>query len=1327
MTTTTTVGAARAGAPMTKPGASWRRRPQRALALVLAAALSFSLAPAMPAAAAPTTDSPVAAAWGGNTANTLGGTDYHLDATAGDDAADGRTPATAWKTLARANAVTFQPGDRVLLKAGETWSGQQLWPKGSGADGRPIEIDAYGTATRRPYIAVDGNVPSPFRADGSKNPDTVGLTGAVVLRNQQYWEISSLEVSNDDDFATDITTQKVVRDGISVSINADLLPAGSDTIMNHVRVSDIYAHDIDGPSTWQRIHYGGINFQVFGSQQYTAYGTGGYYFQDVRIENNTFDMVELHAVQFAFNWFGDAQGQTDEAGKYHEGWEQLWVRTRDLYSRDVYIGHNYAKDTGQGAIQLANTKDMVVEYNEIDGFLKRYNQVSAGLYLWAGADSVMRFNEVYGGPANEYDATPWDLEFTNFNVTYEKNYSHDNLGGWMSYMGNSSNSIARENLSVNDNGVIVKNMLSTNYSPSYFLNNVFVYDGAKLHQFHDETILSPVYFANNIFYNTSTTTSTTWSRKPAALTKAVFTNNAFYEAGGVASPLQPVDARAVTADPQFVGDPAAYAKNAGVAKIQDSAALFKLKATSPLIDKGRYNARIGTTDFFGTGRYYGTAPDIGLHETATGTQVTNPVDTDPIENTGVDTRVDLAKGKTAVASSTHPADNFTRLAASKLVDGDPSTRWAAADAPTYPVTVDIDFGSATTFDEVDLAEYTDPGTNVRVADFTLQRWDPATNAWVTFTTQRGVGAAKVVKDFGSITSTKLRLSIAGLLPGESYGPTLSEIRVFNSAAPVGKPVVTPTTATHDRNPAKADDPSNAVTFDVTLNGDTLQAIRYITTSGAFVGSLDTTDYVETVDGAVVHYRLTPAFYADKLLGTSGLQFDFTSGASQRVALEITDSSVGGTDTTAPVATVAATAGAAGANGWYTGDVTVTATATDDTDPAPAVEVSVDGGAWTPGPTAVVTGAGFHIVTARATDAAGNVSDPAYTVVGIDGTAPTTTATGAGTAGTPASPVTVTFAATDATSGVASTEYRLPGGEWTAAPAAGVVVGTVGTTTVEFRSTDVAGNVETAQSVVVTVTGVTAVVTSAGTPSEEGWYNTAAAVTLTGPANTTVQYRVNNGAWIRYSKPVSLTGNGQFAVDHRLLEGRTVVAGTQQTTTVRIDTKAPSTYWSANPSTRTGTPRNPVTIGFGAIDALSDVRSVEYRIGSGEWVASTAPVTFDSVGVSVFQLRSIDRAGNVSPVKSTTVTISADPALTVKAAAATVRQGAFTTFRLAGFHRFTVVTVSVGDAVIGSGTTDVGGALRVTGQVSAAPGSATVTATESGATPLSATTTIKVTR
>ncbi|MDF2989856.1 MAG: hypothetical protein K0S37_370 [Microbacterium sp.] len=869
-----------------------RRRPglPRVLHGMLAAGLTAALVgAAAPAAMAAEPAAPAAQAdgWAGNTANTLGGTDYYLDATGGDDDNAGTSADAAWQTLAKASATTFEPGDRILLKAGETWNDEQLWPKGSGAEGAPIVIDAYGDETAgRPYIAANGNVPNPFRADGTKNPETVGLTGAVVLRNQQYFEIANLELSNDDDFATDITSGTFVRDGINISINADLLEPGADTIMDHFRISNVFAHDIDGPSYWQKIHYGGINFQVFGDKQYTEYPTGGHYFQDVRIEDNTFDMSELHAIQFAFNWWGANQGQADETGKWHEGWEQLWVRERDLYSRDVYIGHNYAKDTGQGAIQLANTKDMVVEYNEIDGFLKRYSQVSAGLYLWAGADTVMRFNEVYGGPANEYDATPWDLEFTNFDVTYEYNYSHDNEGGWMSYMGNSSNSIARYNLSVNDNGVIWKNMLSSNYSPTYVLNNVFVYDGAELEWIHDEVLKDTVYFVNNVFYNTSTTTTTPWYRKADALRDGVFSHNAYYEASGVHSDQQPADAGAVLGDPKFAGNPAEYLQDGGVEDIRDAAAVFELAEDSPLIDAGRYNPRVGTEDFFGNGIYYGDGVDIGLHEVPSGTRVTDPVDDDPIEEENQEDRVNLALGKPIVASSTHPHNNFS-LKAANLVDGDTTTRWAGADDATYPLTIDLDFEAEVTFDEVYLDEFTDSGTDPRVGAFELQRWDAAAEEWVSFADGSGIGHDRVI-EFEPVTSSKLRLSLNALLPGQIYAPTLSEIQVYDGTAVVTHPEVTPAVSVYDRNPAAADLPTNVAAFDVLLDGDELSSIAYVQPSGAIVGSLDEDDYRTSTNGELVRYTLTPAFFADKELGTSGLRFQFASDQAVTVSVEIVD-------------------------------------------------------------------------------------------------------------------------------------------------------------------------------------------------------------------------------------------------------------------------------------------------------------------------------------------------------------------------------------------------------------------------------------------------------
>jgi hypothetical protein len=752
---------------------------------VLAALLAGSLMPATPASAARDETAKAAkASWPGNSPNRTGGRDFYIDATNGRDSAPGRSPSTAWRTLAKANATTFRPGDRILLKAGEQWQDQQLWPKGSGSEGRPITISAYGDATRRPYIATNGNVPSPLQADGTKNPATVGLTGAIVLRNQQYFDINNVELSNDDDFATDITTGAYVRDGIMVSINADLLPAGADSIMDHFRISNVYVHNLDGPSFWQRIHYGGVNFQVFGSRNYKEYGTGGYYFKDVRIENNTFVNVELHAVQFAFNWFGAdgaGSGQYDENGKFHEGWEQLWVRTRDLYSRNVYIGHNYAESIGQGAIQLANTKNMTVEYNEVNGFLERYGSVSVALYLWAGADSVMQYNEVYGGPHNEFDGTPWDLEYTNFNVTYQFNYSHDNPAGWMSYMGNSFSSVARYNLSVNDNGVLVKNMLSTNYSPTYFVNNTFVYDGAEMDYFHDETFLSRVYFMNNVFYNASATTPTPWYRRTGALRQAVFSNNDFYEASGVHSIQEPADPRGLRADPRFVGDPAQYVTGLGVSRIREAASHFRLRDDSPLIDAGRYNPHLGTEDFLGTHIYYGDAPDIGMAECRIGEQVADPVDNDPIEEE-VDNRVNLALGKPVTASSTHPGAGGT-LGAANLTDGNLSTRWAAADDASYPITLDIDFGADTMFDQVYLDEYTDSGTNPRVQTFDLQRWDAGTGTWVTFASRNaGIGHDLTVTGFGTVTTSRLRVALTGQIATEQFTPTMTEIAVYRTGA-----------------------------------------------------------------------------------------------------------------------------------------------------------------------------------------------------------------------------------------------------------------------------------------------------------------------------------------------------------------------------------------------------------------------------------------------------------------------------------------------------------------------------------------------------------------
>ncbi len=81
---------------------------------------------------------------------------YHVSST-GDDASAGTSQTTPWKTLAKVvshSATTgFQPGDRILLKAGETFEhfGSVNFTN-SGAAGSPIVFDLYGEGAKPKVI-----------------------------------------------------------------------------------------------------------------------------------------------------------------------------------------------------------------------------------------------------------------------------------------------------------------------------------------------------------------------------------------------------------------------------------------------------------------------------------------------------------------------------------------------------------------------------------------------------------------------------------------------------------------------------------------------------------------------------------------------------------------------------------------------------------------------------------------------------------------------------------------------------------------------------------------------------------------------------------------------------------------------------------------------------------------------------------------------------------------------------------------------------------------------------------------------------------------------
>jgi hypothetical protein len=74
-------------------------------------------------------------------------TDYYVDATGGNDNNDGLSPSNAWKTIAKVNSETFQPGDSILFKRGEVWR-EQLTVPSSGNSTHPITFGAYGNGEK---------------------------------------------------------------------------------------------------------------------------------------------------------------------------------------------------------------------------------------------------------------------------------------------------------------------------------------------------------------------------------------------------------------------------------------------------------------------------------------------------------------------------------------------------------------------------------------------------------------------------------------------------------------------------------------------------------------------------------------------------------------------------------------------------------------------------------------------------------------------------------------------------------------------------------------------------------------------------------------------------------------------------------------------------------------------------------------------------------------------------------------------------------------------------------------------------------------------------
>ncbi|THF81626.1 beta-xylosidase family glycoside hydrolase [Cohnella fermenti] len=69
-------------------------------------------------------------------------TTYYVSSS-GNDSNAGTSASAPWQTLTKASALTYQPGDQLLIKRGDVWN-ESLSLKGTGTSASPIVVGAYG-------------------------------------------------------------------------------------------------------------------------------------------------------------------------------------------------------------------------------------------------------------------------------------------------------------------------------------------------------------------------------------------------------------------------------------------------------------------------------------------------------------------------------------------------------------------------------------------------------------------------------------------------------------------------------------------------------------------------------------------------------------------------------------------------------------------------------------------------------------------------------------------------------------------------------------------------------------------------------------------------------------------------------------------------------------------------------------------------------------------------------------------------------------------------------------------------------------------------------
>ncbi|MGY0002286.1 right-handed parallel beta-helix repeat-containing protein [Micromonospora sp. I033] len=318
-------------------------------------------------------------------------TTYHVSPT-GDDARDGSSPATAWRSLDKAAAFAFKPGDKLLLEGGARFRGSLTFGREDAGDAaHPVVVDTYG-AGRATIVASDGAGIRVHNTAGVEIRDLVIVGGGAGSR-----------ATGGIEFYSDLTDGRrldhVDISGVEVSGFKNGIQIGAGPHSTGFRNVRIRAANLHGNT-----ENGLISFGPRFDASAPRYAHEDVVVSEVEVHHNPGDPNNHFSHTGSGIALGSVRGGRIERSSAHDnGWSAsapegpvgiwTWDSTAVVMERNVsYRNHTGGQKDGGGFDMDQNVSSSVLQYN------LSYENDGAGYLLYSGqpnaahTDNVVRFN-----------------------------------------------------------------------------------------------------------------------------------------------------------------------------------------------------------------------------------------------------------------------------------------------------------------------------------------------------------------------------------------------------------------------------------------------------------------------------------------------------------------------------------------------------------------------------------------------------------------------------------------------------------------------------------------------------------------------------------------------------------------------------------------------------------------------------------------------------------------------------------------------------------------------------------------------------------------------